>query len=140
MCTCAERISRSKDYVRFFNVRKSQYGPADTEINLPSVENTELTNVFPLMSGEGQNIASHASPTVRNFPLFLRPNSYIPSPFTSIFFTNPHTHTHKHTHTHTHTRPRTHTHARARVHTHTHTHTHTHPCLLYTSPSPRDFG
>ena len=41
---------------------------------------------------------------------------------------------HENTHTHTHT------------HTHTYTHTHTHtpnthtPCLLYTSPSPRDFG
>ena len=45
-----------------------------------------------------------------------------------------HARTHAHTHTHTHTR--TYTYTRARTHAHTHTHT----CLLYTSPSPRDFG
>ena len=32
-----------------------------------SVENPELTNIFPLKRGAGQNIAVDASPTARNF-------------------------------------------------------------------------
>ena len=42
--------------------------------------------------------------------------------------TNLHIHALTHTHLHTHTL------------THTHTRTHTHTCLLYTSPSPRDWS
>ena len=44
---------------------------AYAEIKISSVENTELTNVLPLKSGLGQNIAMHASPTARNFFLVL---------------------------------------------------------------------
>ena len=59
---------------------------AYAEIKIPSVENTELTNVLLLKSGLGQNIATHASPTTRNFLLVLisaipvRWPSFFPSP------------------------------------------------------------
>ena len=49
-------------------------------------------------------------------------------------------HTRTHTHTHTHTHKHTHKHTHTHTHIHTYMHTHTHTCLLYTSPSPRDFG
>ena len=38
----------------------------DAEMKVLSVENPEQTNVLPLKPG-GQNIATHASPTARNF-------------------------------------------------------------------------
>ena len=38
----------------------------DAEAMVPSVEKQEVTNVLPLKSGVGQNIASHASPTAWN--------------------------------------------------------------------------
>ena len=44
----------------------SQGVTADTEIKVASVENQDLTNVFPLKPEIGQNIATHASPTARN--------------------------------------------------------------------------
>ena len=44
-----------------------QWGIADTEIKVPSVENTELTSVLPLKLGVGQNIATHASPAPGDF-------------------------------------------------------------------------
>ena len=49
------------------------------------------------------------------------------------------THTHTHTHTHILTHSLTHTHSHTQTHTHAHTHTLSLTCLLYTSPSPRDF-
>ena len=48
-----------------------QWSAAGTEIKVPSIEKPELTNVLPLKSGVGQNIAMHASPTARNFFLTL---------------------------------------------------------------------
>lgn len=36
-------------------------------IKAPSLENTELTNVHPLMPGIGQNRVMHASSALRNF-------------------------------------------------------------------------
>jgi len=44
-----------------------QWGTVDTEIKIPSAENPELTNIFPLKPGVGQNIATQALPTARNF-------------------------------------------------------------------------
>ena len=44
-----------------------QWGTGDAEMKAPSVENSELTNVLPLKSGVGQNIAMHASPIVGDF-------------------------------------------------------------------------
>ena len=40
---------------------------ADGKIKVPSVENSELTNLLTLKPGVGQNIATDASPTARNF-------------------------------------------------------------------------
>ena len=37
-----------------------QWGLADAEVVVPSVETPELTSVFPLKPGVGQNIAMHA--------------------------------------------------------------------------------
>ena len=48
-----------------------QWGTADAEIKVLSVENPGLTNVLPLKLGVGQNIAMHASPTARNYFLVL---------------------------------------------------------------------
>ena len=41
--------------------------PPDAEIKVPSVENQELANVIRLRKGVGQNIAMHASPSVKSF-------------------------------------------------------------------------
>ena len=56
---------------------------AYAEIKIPSVENMEPTNVLPLKSGLGQNIAMHASPTARKFFLVLI--SAIPVHWPSFF-------------------------------------------------------
>ena len=48
-----------------------QEGTADAESKIPFVENPELTNCLPLMTGVGQNIATRALPAARNFFLFL---------------------------------------------------------------------
>ena len=42
-----------------------------TQKLVPPVENPELTDVLPLKPGVCQNIATHASPTARNFFLAL---------------------------------------------------------------------
>ena len=60
-----------------------QWVTAETEIKIPSVENTEPTNVLPVKSGLGQNIAMHASPTARKFFLVLI--SAIPVHWPSFF-------------------------------------------------------
>ena len=66
-----------------------QWGTVDAEIKVLSVENSELTkiNVLPLKPpGVGQNIATHASLTARNFFFVLK------SPFPALspsFFPNP---------------------------------------------------
>ena len=49
------------------STRNLQRGTADAEIKAPSVENPGLTNVLPRKPGVGQNIATHASTTARNF-------------------------------------------------------------------------
>ena len=49
----------------------SVVGTVKAEITVPSVENPNLTNVLPLKSEVGQNIAIDASPTVKNFFLVL---------------------------------------------------------------------
>ena len=54
----------------------------DTEIKVSSTENPELTNVLPLKPGVGQNIATHESPTARNFFCL---NFYFLVPLTFIF-------------------------------------------------------
>ena len=41
-------------------------GTAGTEIKVSSVENAKLTNALPLKPGVGQNIDTHASPTVKD--------------------------------------------------------------------------
>ena len=46
-------------------------GSADADSKVPSVETPRLTNVLLLKPGIGQNIATHASPTVRYFCLVL---------------------------------------------------------------------
>jgi len=48
-----------------------EWGAADTEIKVPSVENPELANVLLLKPGVDENIAMHALPTARNFFLFI---------------------------------------------------------------------
>ena len=55
----------------------------DVEIKVPSVENSELTNVLPLKPGVGQNIATQASPTARNFFLVLISTFHLSSFFLS---------------------------------------------------------
>ena len=68
-----------------------QWGTADAEIKIPSVENPELTNALPLKPGVCQNIAMHASPTTRNFFLVLiltlqvHSPSFIPNPLPAVF-------------------------------------------------------
>ena len=59
-----------------------QWGAADTEIKVPSDENTELGG-STLKPGVGQYIAMHATLTARDF--FLA-GFYRSSPFTCIFF------------------------------------------------------
>ena len=44
-----------------------QWGAADAEIKVPSVENTD--KILPLKPGAGQDIAMHATLTARNFLL-----------------------------------------------------------------------
>ena len=68
-------------------VLSPQWGPVNAEIQVPSVENSELRNVLPLRLRVGQNIATHALPTARNFLLILALNpegrpgmSDVPSP------------------------------------------------------------
>ena len=46
---------------------RSSFLVNSVEINVPSVENSELTNVLPLKPGIGQNIATLALLTARNF-------------------------------------------------------------------------
>ena len=48
-----------------------EVGTADADIKVPSVENAEMTDVQPLRRGVGQNIATRALPTARNFFLVL---------------------------------------------------------------------
>ena len=62
-----------------------QWGAVDTEIKVPTGENTELTrlNVLTLKPGVGQYITIHATLTARN----LFPACFYPSgPFTCILF------------------------------------------------------
>ena len=61
--------------------RFPQWGSADVEMNVLSVENTEL-KASPLKRGVGQYIAIHAVLTARDF--FLA-NCYPSGPFTCIF-------------------------------------------------------
>ena len=63
------------------------WGPVNAEIQVPSVENSELRDVLPLRLRVGQNIATHALPMAGNFLLILaltpegRPGmSDVPSP------------------------------------------------------------
>ena len=59
-------------------------GTVDAGIKVPSVENPEVTSVFPLKPREGQNIARHASPTARSSFLLLISTFPVHSP--SFFF------------------------------------------------------
>ena len=43
------------------------WGTTGAEVKVLSVENTELSKLFPLMPCTGQNIATDASPTTKNF-------------------------------------------------------------------------
>ena len=61
-------------------------GTVDAGIKVPSVENPEVTSVFPLKPREGQNIARHASPTARSSFLLLISTFPVHSP---SFFSNP---------------------------------------------------
>ena len=118
-----------------------------------------------LLKAESLGFTSIALPSISSGVVstqfeFTHTHTHTPHAYGIRTRTRARTHTHIHTHSHTHTRA----HARARTHTHTHTHTlflslslclslthtthgarahthtHTHTCLLYTSPSPRDFG
>ena len=57
-------------------------GIADAKVIVPSDENLELSEVFPLKPRVGQNVAVYAPPTASNF--FLR-NFYLPDPLNCIF-------------------------------------------------------
>ena len=58
-------------YCRAFNPSEfAQWGAADAEVKVHSVENPELANVLSLYPGVGQNIATHASPTAGISSLF----------------------------------------------------------------------
>ena len=57
MCVCV--------CVAFYNYAL-QRDTVDAETMVPSVKKQEVTNVLPLKSGVGQNIALHASPTAWN--------------------------------------------------------------------------
>ena len=61
----------------------SQWGTADAEITVPSVENPEMTYVLLLEPGVGQNRSMRASPTARNVFLVLISTFPVPSP---LFF------------------------------------------------------
>ena len=68
-------------------VLSPHWGPVNAEIQVPSVENSELRDVLPLRLRVGQNIATHALPMAGNFLLILaltpegRPGmSDVPSP------------------------------------------------------------
>ena len=59
--------------LQFLSPRYSlpQRGTEYAEIDVPSVENPQLSKVHSLKPGTGgQNIAMQSSPTARNFPLF----------------------------------------------------------------------
>ena len=53
------------------------------DVKLPSAENPQLANLFPLKPGAGQNIAMHALPAARHFFLVLI-SAF--DPFIFIFF------------------------------------------------------
>ena len=57
-----------------------QWGTVDAEMKVPSVENPELINVFPLKPGVGQKIAMYALLTARNFFHVLISTSHVHSP------------------------------------------------------------
>ena len=59
-----------------------QWGGADTEMKVPSVENTENLKALLLKPGVGQYVAIHATLTAKDF--FLA-NFYLPGLFTCIF-------------------------------------------------------
>ena len=50
-----------------------QWASADAEINVPSVENPELTSALPLKPVVDHNAATHASPTAKNVLFVLLP-------------------------------------------------------------------
>ena len=52
-------------------VNNPQWGTVDTEIKVLLLSKPELTNIFGLKPGVGQNIATHASPTATDFFLVL---------------------------------------------------------------------
>ena len=62
-----------------------QWGTTGAEIKVPSVENPELTNVFPLKPGVGQNVVTYASPASTHFFLVLISTFPVHSP---SFFQN----------------------------------------------------
>ena len=62
-------------------LKDPQWEAADAEIKVPSVENTEL-NGSPLKPGGGEQIATHATLTARDF---FFANFYPSGPFTCIF-------------------------------------------------------
>ena len=64
-----------------FSLFTSQWGAADTEIKVPSNENTDL-KVLPLKPGVGQYIAMHTTLTARDFFLAI---FYLSGQFTCIF-------------------------------------------------------
>ena len=44
-----------------------QWGTADAEFKVPSIEDPELAHIISLNPREGPNMATHASPTARHF-------------------------------------------------------------------------
>ena len=55
-------------------------GTVGAEIKVSSIKNPELTNVFPVKPGVGQNIAMHVLPSTRNFFLALISTFLVHSP------------------------------------------------------------
>ena len=75
----------SLSFFFFVFLHPPQWGAADAEVKVPSVENTELKGSLPLKPGVGQYIAMHATLIARDF--FLA-NFYPSGQFTRIFFQN----------------------------------------------------
>ena len=67
-----------------YQILNQQWGTADAESKVPSVENPELTDVLPSKPGVGQNTAVYASP-IRNFFLVLISTLPVHPPSSSFF-------------------------------------------------------
>ena len=63
MLVITQLLTPSKQYFLF---QLPQWGTADAEIKVPSVEKPDVTNILLFKLGVDQNIAMHASRTARN--------------------------------------------------------------------------